>query len=103
MKNGAEELQALAASLKGEAAFSYCYAALSTSKEALRAAKWRGVSKRARIIAVRLADLDAERAHDPLSTFDALQRAAIGSRARAMIEELEQVVRAMTGGEITCR
>jgi hypothetical protein len=68
--------------------------------ESIRASVWSEASQAVKHICVRLIGLDKTCAKFPLSRFDALQRAGMHAELDMLIAELQEIKRALNGGQI---
>jgi hypothetical protein len=100
MKTNITEQDALS-SAAANAAIQDAYNILGfKDREAVRAAHWIRLPLAARRVAVMCANLPKERADDALDKFNAFERGQINLAVIRLMRDLEQVKKAMQGGEV---
>jgi hypothetical protein len=86
---------------RSHAVLSQCVRA--SDAEAVRAAFWMRAPLPARMVAVMSVRLPKERAHNALSTFDALERGLIWVALDRLIGDLQDLKKCMNGGRMPAR
>ena len=99
MKASDKEQQALSHAA-ANAAIQKAYNIIGKDREAVRAAHWIRLPLAARRVAVMCANLPKERADDALDKFNAFERGQINLAVIRLMRDLEQVKKAMQGGEV---